>query len=45
MPRTMPRFFGGAVMLIQYSERMNSVVVAPWKTIRSGNHIQKASAK
>ena len=45
MPRTKPRRDGGAAVLIQNSDRMNSMVTAPWKTILSGNHTQKASAK
>ena len=38
------RFVGGEAALIQNSERMNSVVVAPWKAKRSGNHIQNSWA-
>jgi hypothetical protein len=44
MPSTKPRRCGGALALIQYSERMKSTVSAMWRTARRGNHIQNDGA-
>lgn len=44
IPRTRPLRSEGAESLIQNSERMKIIVIAPWNTKRSGNHIQTAVA-
>ena len=45
MPSTKPRLPGGADVLIQNSDRMNSTVSATCRMARSGNHIQNSVAK